>query len=200
MYGVLRNPSTVMGSEGSVLLSQLSGTLLLLACLSLTVASPAWAHTRLVESDPAGGDVLAGAPEQVRLRFDGPVRFEQTEGAGSDLLDPIQVYDEQGDRVDRGDTRRAASDDPNVLLVDLKRELPDGVYGVDWTVTAKDGHLIDGALGFTVDRSRAQSEGGVDPGAKHDEGAAPGTTLITSFAILGLCVVALAILLVLRRR
>ena len=33
---------------------------------------------KLVESEPAGGSVLGEAPEQVRLHFDEPVRFEES--------------------------------------------------------------------------------------------------------------------------
>jgi methionine-rich copper-binding protein CopC len=132
MNGVWSNPSATAGSEGSVLMRERSVVLLLLTCLSFAMAGPAWAHAKLVDSNPAGGDVLAKPPEQVRLRFDEPVRFEDTGGAELDPLDPIQVYDEQNTRVDKGDTR-ASSDDPKVLVVDLKKKLPDGVYGVDWS-------------------------------------------------------------------
>ena len=199
MNGVWSNPSATAGSEGSVLMRERSVVLLLLTCLSFAMAGPAWAHAKLVDSNPAGGDVLAKPPEQVRLRFDEPVRFEDTGGAELDPLDPIQVYDEQNTRVDKGNTR-ASSDDPKVLVVDLKKKLPDGVYGVDWEVTSKDGHVVDGALGFTVDSSRATSERSADSGAKHAEGASLGTTLAASVAILAVCVVGLAVLVVLRQR
>ena len=57
-----------------------SVALLLIACLTLAAAGPAWAHAKLIDSEPSGGDVLAQAPEHLRLRFDEPVRFE--EGGG----------------------------------------------------------------------------------------------------------------------
>jgi copper transport protein len=142
-----------------------SGALLLIACLALSSAGPVWAHAKLIESEPSGGDVLAEAPEQVRLVFDEPVRFEEGEGAEPSPLDPIKVYSEEGTRVDKTDTR-ASPDDPEVLLVDLKK-LSDGVYGVDWGVTSKDGHVIDGALGFTVDSADAKREGPVEPAVKN---------------------------------
>jgi copper transport protein len=159
-------------------------------------ASPLWAHAKLLESIPAGGDVLANPPKQVSLRFDEPVRFEEPKGAGVDLLDPIKVYNEEGERVDEG-TTRASSDDTKILVVDLKK-LSDGVYGVDWEVTSKDGHVIDGALGFTVERSRMSSESAADTKAKRDEGASLGTILAASVAILA--IVGLAFFGVLRRR
>src|SRR5215218_7740292 len=187
-------------SEGSVLMRVPSASvgLLLVTCLSIAMAGPVWAHAKLVESDPAGGDVLAEAPEQVRLRFDEPVHFEDPAGSELDLLDPIKVYNEENARVDKGNTR-VSPDDPKVLLVDLKK-LPDGVYGVDWDVSSKDGHVIDGTFGFTVDSSRAPTEGAADPEAGNDEGSSLGTILVVSLAILTVCVLGLAVFVVLRRR
>jgi methionine-rich copper-binding protein CopC len=187
-------------SEGSVLMRVPSASvgLLLVTCLSIAMAGPAWAHAKLVESDPAGGDVLAEAPEQVHLRFDEPVQFEDPAGSELDLLDPIKVYNEENARVDKGNTR-VSPDDPKVLLVDLKK-LPDGVYGVDWDATSRDGHVIDGALGFTVDRSRATTERAADSEASDDSSSSLGTILAVSLAILAVCVVGLAGFVVLRRR
>jgi methionine-rich copper-binding protein CopC len=114
-----------------------SVALLLIACLTLAAAGSAWAHAKLIDSAPSGGDVLTKAPEQLRLRFDEPVRFEEGGGAEASPLDPIKVYSEEGVRVDKNDTR-ASADNPKVLLVSLKK-LSDGVYGVDWDVTSRDG-------------------------------------------------------------
>jgi|SRR5215203_89937 len=173
---------------------------LLFACLSLAVASPAWAHAKLVESDPAGGDVLAEPPEQVRLRFDEPVHFEETGGAELSPLDPIKVYSEDGTRVDKGNTR-VSPDDPKILLMDLKK-LSEGVFGVDWDVTSKDGHVIDGALGFTVDSAGAAREGAADPEVKNDEkDLAAGIPMAAVVALLIVAsAVGLAALVMLRRR
>ena len=127
MCTVRQNLSTAVDSEVSTPVTKrsISIALFLVASLTLAAASPLWAHAKLVESGAAGGDVLAQPPEQVSLRFDEPVHFEETEGAGVDLLDPIKVYNEEGERVDEDNTR-TSSDDPKVLLVDLKK-LSDGV-------------------------------------------------------------------------
>ena len=173
--------------------------LLLLACLALATAGPAWAHAKLIDSEPSGGDVLAEAPERVRLIFDEPVRFEEGGGAKPSPLDPIKVYSEEGTRVDRNDTR-ASSEDPKVLLVDLEK-LSDGVYGVDWGVTSKDGHVIDGTLGFTVEGAGAQREGAVGPEAEDEGGPSEGISAVWVVAVVvvggGISLIALAVL---RRR
>jgi methionine-rich copper-binding protein CopC len=85
-----------------------SVALLLFACLALAAAGPAWAHAKLIDSEPSGGDVLAKAPEQLRLRFDEPGRFEEGGGGEPSPLDPIKVYSEEGVRVDKNDTRASA--------------------------------------------------------------------------------------------
>jgi copper transport protein len=176
-----------------------SVALLLIACLALAAAGPAWAHAELVESQPSGGDVLAEAPERLLLRFDEPVRFEQAGGAEPSPLDPIKVYSEESTRMDKNDAR-TSPDDPKVLLVDLKK-LPDGVYGVDWSVTSKDGHVIDGTLGFTVDEADAQREGAAGPEAEDPSSSsavAPLWWAVAAVAVVG--AVGLVALAALRRR
>lgn len=174
-----------------------SFALFLTACLALSSAGPVWAHAKLIGSEPSGGDILAEAPEQVRLRFDEPVRFEDEEGSEPSPLDPIKVYSEEGTRVDETDTR-ASSADPKVLLVDLKK-LSDGIYGVDWGVTSKDGHVIDGALGFTVDSASAEKEGAGGPEAEDGGASSAGISVgwivaVVVIVVGGIGLVALAAL------
>jgi copper resistance protein C len=122
----------------------------------LLASSPALAHARLLEASPPGGATLEKVPEQVRLRFDEPVRAE---------FDPIEVYDAQGDRVDRDDGRLAA---PEVVVVGL-RELGEGSYRVEWRVTSADGDPVNGTYRFSIassavegraERNTAESSGG----------------------------------------
>ncbi len=150
--------------------------LLLATCLTLVAAGPVGAHAELVESEPSGGDVLAEAPEQVRLRFDEPVRFEEGGGAEPSPLDPIKVYSEENTRVDKADTQAASAADPEVLIVDLKK-LSNGVYGVDWGVTSEDGHVIDGTLGFTVDSASAEKGDAGGPEAEDGGGSSAGISV-----------------------
>jgi CopC domain-containing protein len=112
-------------------------------------------------------------------------------------LDPIKVYSEEGTRVDNTDTRPSPAD-PKVLIVDLKN-LSDGVYGVDWGVTSKDGHVIDGTLGFTVDSASTEKGGAGGPEA--EDGGAPSAGISVGWIVAvvvvvvgGVCLVALAAL------
>lgn len=119
----------------------LSAVWLILSC------GPALAHARLTEAYPADGDALAEPPEQVQLRFNEPVEAE---------FDPIEVYDQEGDRVDEDDAR-VSPDDRRLLVADLG-ELPEGSYTVEWRVTSADGHPVDGVYEFAVDASVSGTE------------------------------------------
>lgn len=112
----------------------------------LFTASPAWAHAELVGSTPADGEVLAGPPGRVVLRFS-----EQVETA----LGAIRVFDAQGQPLDVGQTRRAAGEQDaiEVTLPPTGR----GTYLVAWRVTSADGHPIQGSYLFSVGERSAVS-------------------------------------------
>lgn len=157
---------------------------------------PAFAHARLAETYPDDSDALAEPPEQVQLRFSEPVEAE---------FDPIEVYDQEGDRVDEDDAR-VSPDDRRLLVADLE-ELPEGSYTVEWRVTSADGHPVDGSFEFAVDASAAGTGAGspiapVERSAEQEEeaGSVWGSVLVAILAILLVCTLAVAGLLVLRRR
>jgi copper transport protein len=119
--------------------------LALLAVLGLVVvmlrAVPAVAHANLVRSDPAAGAVLTTAPAQVQLWFS-----EQPDPHFSD----VQVINANGRRVDHADMRPAPSD-PLSLIAGVSSPLPDGLYTIVWkTVSAVDGHVVNGSVPFYV--------------------------------------------------
>jgi methionine-rich copper-binding protein CopC len=119
----------------------LSAVWLLLLC------GTAFAHARLEETYPADGDTLADPPEQVQLRFNEPVEAE---------FDPVEVYDQEGTRVDEDDARESP-DDRRLLVVDLD-ELREGIHTVEWRVTSADGHPVSGTYEFGVDASAMVSD------------------------------------------
>ncbi len=121
----------------------LSASWLLLLC------APALAHARLTETYPTDGDTLAESPEQVQLLFNEPIEAE---------FEPIEVYDQGGDRVDEDDAR-VSPNDCRLMVVDLE-ELPEGSYTIDWRVASADAHPISGTYGFTVNASAADASPG----------------------------------------
>ena len=54
----------------------------------------------------------------MRLRFDEPVRIDEEERSEPSPLDPVRIYDGDGERVDKGDTR-FDPDASSVLLTGL---------------------------------------------------------------------------------
>src|SRR5581483_10657112 len=104
-------------------------------------AVPAVAHANLVRSDPAAGAVLAMAPAQVQLWFS-----EEPDPHFSD----VQVTDANGRRVDRSDMHVAPGDRLS-LIAGVNSSLPDGLYTIVWkTVSAVDGHVVNGGVPFYV--------------------------------------------------
>jgi copper resistance protein C len=176
---------------------RLAALLGLSAAWLLLLCAPALAHARLVETYPTGGGILAEPPEQVQLLFNEPIEAE---------FEPLEVYDQGGERVDEDDAR-VSPNDAKLLVADLGG-LSEGSYTVEWRVTSADAHPISGAYEFVVDTPAADAgEGAGQPIAPIVRSAEQEETRsvwdINQVALLGLLLVgvlALAGLVMLRRR
>ncbi len=104
------------------------------------VSASALADTELVGRSPDEGQSLKQPPERVSLSFAGPVEA---------VFSPLEVYDAQDRRVDL-DNARLDPNDPTVLVVDLKNNLPAGSYTVEYRITGADGHTVTGSYEFAV--------------------------------------------------
>ncbi|MBW3582817.1 MAG: copper resistance protein CopC [Euryarchaeota archaeon] len=115
------------------------GTLVLFALLlALPLAS---AHADYVRSEPAKSARLEAPPNEVTVWL-------------SERVDPsaswLRVFDEDGERVDDGDTEVENRDKGSRLSVGLDGIGP-GAYTVNWdTVSKVDGHTNPGKFGFAV--------------------------------------------------
>ena len=119
--------------------------LLIVVLISLWVASPVKAHASLVHSIPRSGEVLTQSPPEIVLEF-------------TEDIDPgvakVELFDARGQVIVAG---------PGVVEPDAPRELrltihslPDGVYSAVWRVrSAVDGHITNGAVGFSVGEASA---------------------------------------------
>ncbi|MER5402084.1 copper resistance protein CopC [Streptomyces sp. NPDC002599] len=108
-------------------------------CLQTVTAGRAAAHTGLLSSEPAAGQVLPRLPAQVALTFRRPV----TAGA-----DAVRVFDDHMRRMDLGghpDDRRRQT-----LRTALPGSLRAGTYSVAWQVTSADGHPVAGTYRFSI--------------------------------------------------
>ncbi|GIU84929.1 MAG: copper resistance protein C [Acidimicrobiales bacterium] len=115
--------------------------------LAFWQSAPAAAHATLQSTEPADGTSVRTAPDEVRLRFDEPVRV---------TVGGVRVFDSDGRRVDRGDSHRRSTG--REVSARLRPGLRSDTYTVAWRVVSADGHPIRGAFVFAVgDRSAADA-------------------------------------------
>ncbi len=108
--------------------------MLLLVCFPVA----ALAHAKLIRSQPKAKEMLSQAPKLVELWFS-----EELEPG----LNTIEVRDQQGNRVDRGQV--GLTEGNKKVQVELG-ELGPGVYTVGWKSLSADQHAIRGRFTFSV--------------------------------------------------
>jgi len=100
-------------------------------------AETAFAHTRLISSEPATGAALNAAPTRVVLRFSAPPEkgFSEMQWAqdGSEKWNPLQVQQQ------------------SKQLEAALPALAPGRYKIRWSVLSRDGHRQRGVLQFKID-------------------------------------------------
>ncbi len=166
------------------------------AALVLVAAAPASAHDELLTSDPAPGDAVAVAPEEIVLTFSSDV---MSVGAA------IIVADADGTDWVGGDPVM----DGTVVTVPLQSDMPESGYEVRWRVVSSDGHPISGIIPFTVGdaapivRESAPATSG-DAGSENAQGATSDEQawrpLIVAASGAAFAAAAFALILILRRR
>lgn len=126
--------------KGLVTSSRRAGRFVGAALLAAIVsASPALAHSFLVEATPSSKDHVDTSPKTIKLRFGGAVEPKYSkltvEGADGKVL---------------GEGSIGASDKPRELSMDSP-DLAPGKYVVRYRVLSVDGHIVEGNYEFTVD-------------------------------------------------
>jgi copper transport protein len=116
--------------------------LLLVTVAALVLPPGAWAHARLLRSEPPDGSVLAAPPAVVRFVFDDRVR----------LAPDVKAIRNGGGSVLAGKPRVVGG---RTLVVPLRARLADGDYTVLWRVLSDDGHTLAGVVAFAVGQGRA---------------------------------------------
>lgn len=100
-------------------------------------AEPAFAHTRLISSEPATGAALKAAPTRVVLRFSAPPEkgFSELQWAqgGNEKWNTLEVQQQ------------------SKQLVAALPTLAPGRYKIRWSVLSRDGHRQRGVLQFKID-------------------------------------------------
>lgn len=103
----------------------------------LVAGAPAFAHARLLSSDPADGASLAIAPERVSLTFneDMPAEFSTIT-----VIGPDGAAWHAGELTANGPTISTA----------VRPLGPAGWYEIGYRVVSRDGHPIQGSVAFTL--------------------------------------------------
>ena len=130
-----------------------------IALAGLTLVGPATpvvhAHSQLVTSVPAAGEVVSIAPDSIRLVFSEPIEGAYTK---VDVLDPV------GKTLAAGIGSPDPSD-PYSLVAPLP-PLAAGIFTVEWrALSAADGHKTSGFFTFGVGDVVPPPIGGTDGGA-----------------------------------
>jgi copper transport protein len=125
---------------------------LLLACtaallLLLWLPALASAHAHLRAATPADGSTVDVAPDHLTLLFSGNVTVQK----GS-----IQVFAPDGSEVEVG-APTTPGKGPRVDQ-DLRGADQPGTYGVAYRVSSEDGHVITGAMSFSVGSDTGESQ------------------------------------------
>ena len=107
------------------------------AALVLGAAAPAIAHDGLVDSSPADGAAVTGAPDAVELDFT---------GEPLPLGTLVTVTGPDGADVSSGDADISGTTVTQAVAPDA----PPGAYRVAWRSTSSDGHALSGTFDFTV--------------------------------------------------
>jgi methionine-rich copper-binding protein CopC len=115
---------------------------LLIAIGLSTAASDVAAHARVKRANPAVGGVITAASVPAELQVWFTEKLEP-------VLCSIEVVDQAGTRMDRGDVR-VDPEDQTQLRVSLQ-PLPPGKYRVIWRVVSIDTHFRSGSFPFRVD-------------------------------------------------
>lgn len=126
------------------------------------IAAPAHAHTDLVGTAPADGDVLDGAPAAVTLTFN------------EELLEAavrVSITDESGAVVAKDIAESAGSD----VTVPWPADLAPGTYVVSYRVVSGDGHPVSGDITFTYGPAAAASSSPAAPAGSGSEAEAEAT-------------------------
>lgn len=110
------------------------------ATAALVATSPAWAHAKLVSSNPAANATLAAAPKTITLTFN-----EKLVPAFSKF--DVTMPEHGGMKVA---VKTAVSSDGKTITGTPQAVLGKGAYKIVWTAASVDGHKMNGEVAFKV--------------------------------------------------
>jgi copper resistance protein C len=160
--------------------------------LALMLAANVLADAQIAFIEPSKGQTLPEPPDQVRIFFREPVRGEF-----------LEVYDNQGNRVDEGDAKVGPPIPPSSLMdieheavyaVSLRQEdMSEGLYTVTYSITSVDGHSVGEPYEFGIGGVAVQpnSQARISEGGQQQDGQqeseAPRITLAALVPLVVIC-------------
>jgi len=111
---------------------------LLIILAGLLVSFSSFAHSTLVSSIPADGDVLTASPHHMELRYSEPV-----------LLTQFVIRNSEGDAVATDFT--AGRERQEQFHIMPGSDLGEGDFTIEWVVMSADGHRVSGDIEFRVE-------------------------------------------------
>lgn len=121
--------------------------LLLYVCI-LLVPTNTSAHAYIIKSTPMENETLNKPPALVSMEFNEAIQPK---------FDSLTVIDSLGQRVD-GNTTHINKENPNIIETDVKSNLPNGAYTIQWKVVSADGHPVQGTIPFRIGTGTANSD------------------------------------------
>lgn len=98
------------------------------------------AHAYIVKSTPFENQIMGKSPKQVSLQFDETIQ---------NSFQSLRVFDMKGNQVDIGNNHIDAKN-PSIIRCDLKPNLPNGTYRMEWKIVSSDGHPVEGVIPYGV--------------------------------------------------
>lgn len=144
-------------------------TALILCCLLLSLPASVSAHAYVVTSTPGENEVLQDAPTSISITFNEPIE---------NAFHSIQVTDPSGQQAVSGESRIDGGNSAT-LLTELRPNLPDGIYTVNYKVLSSDGHTVTGTFPFIIgdEAAKHNTTASNEPGSSGGR-ALPGTDLL----------------------
>ena len=117
--------------------------------LCLVLASPASAHTSLLESTPMRDAIISKMPEEIVLVF------------GEDLLtiddstnNYFEVFDSTNSKISLSEI---TLDGAKLSARVLNDQIKSGKYSISYRVVAGDGHVVKGSVRFTISNNKSNT-------------------------------------------
>lgn len=122
-----------------------------LSLLLFSFPSFTFAHAYIIKSTPSENETLKHSPQKVSIQFDETIQ---------PAFHSIQVFDSKGNQVDQ---KNGHIDPKNSSIIecDLKQNLPNGTYQIQWKVVSSDGHPVEGVIPFQIGNGNKNQNGSV---------------------------------------